>query len=57
MSTIFYALATLLLVAGVSYLAHLSHIPQPYIVAIAAILLGIGVVNGLEDARQKRSDW
>ncbi len=57
MSTIFYALTTLLLVAGVSYLAHLSHIPQPYIVAIATILLGIGVVNGLEDARQKRSDW
>jgi len=57
MSTIFYAVATLLLVAGVSYLAYLSHIPEPYIVAIATIMLGIGVMNAVEDARQKHSDW
>ena len=57
MSTIFYAVTTLLLVAGVSYLAYLSHIPEPYIVAIATIMLGIGVMNAVEDARQKHSDW
>ena len=57
MSTIFYAVATLLLVACVCYLAHLSHIPQPYIAVIATIMVGVGVMNAVEDARQKHSDW
>ena len=57
MSTILYAIVYLLVVAGVSYLAHLSHIPEPYIVAIAAIMLGIGVMNGVEGARQKDSNY
>ena len=57
MSTMLYAVAYLLLVACVSYLAYLSHIPEPYIVAIATIMLGIGVMNGVEDARQKHSDY
>jgi hypothetical protein len=57
MSTILYAFGYLLLVVCVSYLAHLSHIPEPYIVAIVAIMLGIGVMNGVEDARQKHSDF
>ena len=57
MSTILYTVATLLLVACVSYLAHLSHIPEPYIAAIATILLGIGVMNAVEAARQSHSDW
>jgi hypothetical protein len=52
-----YAVGSLLLIAAVSYLAHLSHIPEPYIVAIAVIMLGIGVVNGMEGAGEKRSDY
>jgi hypothetical protein len=47
----------LLLVAGVSWLAYLSHIPEPYIVAIAVIMLGIGVMNGMESAWHKHSDY
>jgi hypothetical protein len=39
----------------VSYLAHLSHIPDSYIFAIALIMLGIGVVSGLESAREKHT--
>jgi hypothetical protein len=39
-------------IAFVSYLAYLSHIPEPYIVAIVVIMLGIGVVSGIEEARQ-----
>ena len=38
-----YAVGYLILIAGVAYLAHLMHIPQHYIVAIAVIMLGIGV--------------
>jgi hypothetical protein len=41
----------------VSYLAHLSHIPEPYIVAIAVIMLGIGVMNGMESSREKHSNY
>ena len=56
MSAALYAIAYLLVVAGVSYLAYLSHIPEPYIVVIAIIMLGIGVVSGMETARQKNTN-
>ncbi len=45
------------MIAGVSYLAYLSHIPEPYVAAIAVIMLGIGVVSGMETARQKHSNY
>jgi hypothetical protein len=32
-----YAVGYLILIAGVAYLAHLMHIPQHYIVAIAVL--------------------
>ena len=52
MSSVLYAASYLVVIAFVSYLAYLSHIPEPYIVAIVVIMLGIGVVSGIEDARQ-----
>jgi hypothetical protein len=48
-----YAVGYLILIAGVVYLAHLMHIPQHFIVAGAIILLGIGVVTGVQSTRQK----
>jgi len=57
MSSAFYVVAYLLVIAGVSYLAYLSHIPESYIVAIAVIMLGIGVVSGMESARLRRSGY
>jgi hypothetical protein len=48
-----YALGYLILIAGVAYLAHLMHIPSHYIVAIAVIMLGVGVVTGVQSTRQK----
>jgi hypothetical protein len=48
-----YAVGYLILIAGVAYLAHLMHIPEHYIVAIALIMLGIGVVTGVQSTRQK----
>jgi hypothetical protein len=53
MSSALYAAGYLLVIAVVSYLAYLSHIPEPYIVAIVVIMLGIGVVSGIENAREK----
>jgi general stress protein CsbA len=57
MSSALYAVGYLLLVVVVSYLAYLSHIPMSYIFAIDVIMAGIGVVMGLEGARQKHSDY
>jgi len=48
-----YAVGYLILIAGVAYLAHLMHIPQHYIVAIAVIMLGIGIVTGVQSTRRK----
>ncbi len=57
MSSALYAVGYLLLVVVMSYLAYLSHIPEPYIFAIDVIMLGIGVVTGIEYARQKDSNY
>jgi len=48
-----YAIGYVILIAGVAYLAHLLHVPQAYIIAIAVILLGIGVVTGVQTTRHK----
>jgi membrane-bound acyltransferase YfiQ involved in biofilm formation len=48
-----YAIGYLILIAGVAYLAHLMHIPSHYIVAISLIMLGIGVVTGVQTTRHK----
>jgi len=48
-----YAVGYVILIAGVAYLAHLLHVPQAYIIAIAVILLGIGVVTGVQTTRHK----
>jgi hypothetical protein len=57
MSSAFYAVGYLLLVAVVSYLAYLSHIPVSYIFAMDVIMLGLGVLLGLENARQKDTHY
>jgi uncharacterized membrane protein YsdA (DUF1294 family) len=53
MSFALYAVGYLILICGVAYLAHLMHIPQHYIVAIALIMFGIGVVTGVQTTRHK----
>ena len=48
-----YAIGYLILIVGLAYLAHLMRIPQAYIVAGGIILLGIGIVTGVQNTRQK----
>jgi hypothetical protein len=48
-----YAIGYLILIIGVAYLAHLMHIPQAYIIAIAIIMLGIGLLTGVQRTRGK----
>jgi len=48
-----YAVGYLFVIAGVAVLAHLMHIPQAYIFAGVLILIGIGVVTGVQSTRQR----
>jgi membrane-bound acyltransferase YfiQ involved in biofilm formation len=48
-----YAIGYLILIAGVAYLASLMHIPQTYIVATVIILVGIGILTGVQNTRGK----
>jgi len=48
-----YSIGFLVVIAGVAYLAHLMHIPQSYIVATVVILLGIGILTGVQNTRGK----
>jgi hypothetical protein len=57
MSSALYAVGYLLLVTTISYLAYLSHIPEAYIFAMDVIMLGLGVMLGLENAHQKDTHY
>jgi hypothetical protein len=57
MSSALFAFAYLILIAAVSYLAYRSHIPGPYVFTIDLIMVWIGVMTGIENARQKDSNY
>ena len=46
-----YAIGYFILILGVAYLAHLMHVPQAYIIAVSIIMLGIGIVTGVQKTR------
>jgi protein-S-isoprenylcysteine O-methyltransferase Ste14 len=52
MSSGVYALGYLIVIIGVLYIAHLMHIPQQWIVAIGIVLLGMGIVAGVQNTRR-----
>ena len=53
MSFAIYGVGYLILIAGIAYLAHLMKIPETYIGAIVVILLGVGIVTGVQRTRGK----
>ena len=53
MSFTLYLIGTIILVAGVAYVAHLAHVPQHWILAIAIILLGAGVMGAVSSTRRR----
>jgi membrane protein DedA with SNARE-associated domain len=57
MPSVLFSLGYLLMVVVVWWLAHLSHIPEPYIFAIVVIMLGIGAASSFEHDRQKNSRY
>ncbi len=48
-----YALGYIVVIVGVAYMAHLMHIPQTWIGAIVLVLVGLGIVTGVQSTRQK----
>jgi hypothetical protein len=48
-----YALGFLVLIGGLIYGAHLMHVPPHWIAVGAIVLLGIGIVTGVQSTRQK----
>jgi len=48
-----YTIGYVILIAGLAYLAHLMHMPERYIFAGAIVLVGAGIVSGVQKTRQK----
>jgi hypothetical protein len=48
-----YALGFVILIGGLIYGAHLMHVPPRWIVVGAIVLLGIGIVTGVQSTRQR----
>jgi hypothetical protein len=48
-----YAAGFAIVIAGLIYAAYLMHVPAHWIAVGAIILLGIGIVTGVKNTRQK----
>ena len=48
-----YTFGTLLLIAGVLYVCHLAHVPQHWMIALAIVLLGAGIMAAVTNTRSK----
>jgi hypothetical protein len=48
-----YSVGVVLVLAGLIYGAYLLHIPAHWIVVGAVVILGIGVLTGVKNTRQK----
>jgi hypothetical protein len=53
MSVGLYARGFAIMIGGLTYGAHLMHVPTPWIVVGAIILLGVGILSGVKATRQK----
>ncbi len=48
-----YAAGYAVMIVGLLYLAHLMHIPQSYMIAGGIILVGMGILMGVQNTRQR----
>lgn len=48
-----YTLGTIILIIGVLYVCNLAHIPQHWMVGIAILLLGAGIMGAVTNTRSK----
>jgi uncharacterized membrane protein len=50
-----YLIGFLVLIGGLTYGAVLMHIPSQWIVVLVLLLVGLGIVTGVKNTRQKDS--
>jgi hypothetical protein len=48
-----YLLGTAVLVGGVVYVCHLAHLPSHWVVEIAIVLAGAGIMGAVSSTRHK----
>jgi protein-S-isoprenylcysteine O-methyltransferase Ste14 len=48
-----YVIGTLIVIAGVVYICHLMHLPTQWIVGIAILLVGGGLIGAVNSTRQR----
>ena len=48
-----YAAGYLILILGVAYMAHLMRIPEQWIFGVVIVLIGVGIVTGVQRTRAK----
>jgi hypothetical protein len=53
MSFALYLIGTFILIAGIVYVCHLAHVPEHWIIAIAVIALGAGVMGAVSSTRRR----
>ncbi|HET7612217.1 MAG TPA: hypothetical protein VFK29_10590 [Rhodanobacteraceae bacterium] len=53
MSFALYLIGMIVVIAGLAYAAWLAHVPSPWIVAGAVVVLGIGILSGVARTRRK----
>ncbi|MDR3734002.1 MAG: hypothetical protein P4L10_00530 [Acidobacteriaceae bacterium] len=53
MSFALYLAGFLIVLSGFVYGEHLAHMPEHWIIVVALILAGLGVLTGVKNTRQK----
>lgn len=53
MSFALYLIGTLILIAGIVYVCHLAHVPEHWVIALAIIALGAGVMGAVTSTRKR----
>ena len=48
-----YTVGVIILIAGVLFACHLAHVPDRWVMVIALVLLGAGVMGGVARTRGK----
>ena len=53
MSFSLYSIGFAIVIVGLIYAGYLLHVPAPWIVVCAVVLLGLGILTGVKATRQK----
>jgi hypothetical protein len=48
-----YLLGYIVVIAGAGYLMHLAHVPQHWLVGIIVVMIGAGIVTGVQNTRTR----